>query len=71
MRAWNPADKPDWLNEKFYRERIQPRLRRFMVPKIMETIAVSDPYGLAIRAGRRIPHLRHWLTLARLVGILA
>jgi len=26
LKAWNPADKPDWLDEKTYREKIQPRL---------------------------------------------
>ena len=26
LKAWNPADKPDWLDEKTYREKIQPLL---------------------------------------------
>lgn len=69
LRAWNPADKPDWLDEKFYREHIQPRLLSIQVPKIQSTLSVSEPYALRIRAGRSIPHPRHWLTLARLVGI--
>jgi hypothetical protein len=26
LKAWNPADKPDWLDEKTYREKIRPQL---------------------------------------------
>jgi CRISPR-associated endonuclease Cas1 len=25
LKAWDPKEKPDWLDEKFYREQIQPR----------------------------------------------
>lgn len=30
---------------------------------------LSEPYATDIYAGRRLPHPRHWLTLARLVGV--
>jgi CRISPR-associated protein Cas1 len=69
MKAWNPSDKPEWLDEKTYREKIQLRLAVITVPTIMSALAVSEPYATNIRAGRCIPHPRHWLTLARLVGI--
>jgi len=68
LKAWNPADKPDWLDDKAYREEIQPHLAGITVPSIMSAVAVSEPYATNIRAGRCIPHPRHWLTLARLVG---
>jgi CRISPR-associated endonuclease Cas1 len=68
-RAWNPSDKPDWLDEKAYREKIQPRLAGVTVPTIVSSIAVSEPYATNVRAGRCIPHPRHWLALARLVGV--
>jgi CRISPR-associated protein Cas1 len=67
LKAWKPSDKPDWLNEKTYREKIQPRLAGITVPTIMSALAVSEPYATNIRAGRCIPHPRHWLKLARLV----
>jgi CRISPR-associated endonuclease Cas1 len=69
LKAWNPADKPGWLDEKFYREKIQPCLVGIAVPTIASALAVSEPYATNIRAGRCIPHPRHWLTLAQLVGI--
>ncbi len=69
-KAWNPADKPNWLDEKTYREKIQPHLSSVIVSKIMSVISVSEPYALRIRAGRCIPHPRHWLALARLAGVL-
>jgi len=70
QRAWRQADKPAWLNEKTYRQRIQPRLSAVTVPVLMSELNVSKPYATDIRAGRRTPHPRHWRTLATLVGIL-
>jgi CRISPR-associated endonuclease Cas1 len=69
MKAWNPADKPGWLDEEFYREQIQPRLAAVMVPTIKTALDVSEPYATNIRAGRCVPHPRHWLSLARMVGV--
>jgi hypothetical protein len=70
LKAWDPTARPDWLTEQAYRERIQPRLERFTVPTIMQMLGISQPYATDIRAGRRCPHPRHWLALARLVGVL-
>jgi CRISPR-associated endonuclease Cas1 len=69
LRAWKPSDNPAWLDEKFYREQIQPRLAAVSVPTILSALDVSKPYATGIRAGRCIPHPRHWLRLARLVGV--
>jgi hypothetical protein len=69
LKAWNPKDKPDWLNEKTYKKRVQPNLTTVMVPKIMSAISVSEPYALRIRAGRCVPHPRHWLELANLAEV--
>jgi hypothetical protein len=68
-RAWKPEDKPDWLDDKAYTQEIQPRLADVTISNIALTLGVSFPYASDIRAGRRRPHLRHWLTLARLTGI--
>src|SRR6266566_4966853 len=32
LRSWNPVEKPEWLDEKFYREQIRPRLAAVTVP---------------------------------------
>jgi CRISPR-associated endonuclease Cas1 len=70
LRAWNPTDKPASLDEAFYREKIQRRLPRVSISAIVSALAVSEPYASNIRAGRRVPHPRHWLALARLVNFL-
>ncbi len=70
-KAWNVSDSPDWLDEEFYRKQIQPRLSGLKVPSIRSSLSVSQAYALRIRTGHCIPHPRHWLTLARLVGISA
>jgi CRISPR-associated protein Cas1 len=69
VKSWNASDKPDWLTEQFYREKIQPRLLGVTVPAISSSLNISEPYAAEIRAGRYLPHPRHWLSLAALAGI--
>jgi CRISPR-associated endonuclease Cas1 len=66
LRAWSPTDLPVWLDEKFYREHVQPRLRNIQVPTIQSGISVSEPYAFRIRQGTCVPHPRHWVALAKL-----
>jgi len=68
-RAWQPSDLPGWLNEEIYREKVQPRLVGVTVSTISRALGVSEPYAADIRAGRRVPHPRHWMRLAGLVGV--
>jgi CRISPR-associated endonuclease Cas1 len=67
--AWQPSSLPAWLNEEVYTRRIQPLLAGIANPVIMAALGVSVSYALAIRAGRRRPHPRHWKELAKLVGV--
>ena len=69
QRNWNPADQPGWLNETAYDGKIRPRLADVTISTIALTLGVSLPYASDIRAGRRRPHPRHWLSLAQLVGV--
>jgi CRISPR-associated endonuclease Cas1 len=69
VKAWKPSDKPGWLTEATYREKIQPRLFGITVPVLSSNLGISQPYAAEIRAGRWLPHPRHWMTLARLVGV--
>ena len=67
--AWNASDLPAWLNEKFYLTEIQPRLPRITLSVLSSKLDISIPYAVDIRKGRRLPHPRHWLTLAQLIGV--
>ncbi len=69
LKAWNPSEQPNWLTKEVYREKIQPRLAGTTVPVISSTLGVSRPYAALIRAGRYLPHPRHWQILARIVGV--
>jgi hypothetical protein len=69
QKAWQPSQQPAWLDEKTYREKIQPRLAGITVPTISTALGISEPYATDIRAGKRRPHPLHWQTLARLVGV--
>ena len=69
--AWQPSSLPAWLNEETYTTKIQPLLAGIANPVIMSALGVSVTYAVAIRAGRRRPHPRHWEALAELVGVSA
>jgi CRISPR-associated endonuclease Cas1 len=68
-RAWRPSQQPEWLTEETYAQKIQPRLAEITVPAISSALGISEPYATDIRAGKRLPHPRHWRTLAQLVGV--
>jgi len=69
LRRWNPAELPKWLDEDFYRTAILPRLSTLTAKAIRLAIDVSHPYATLIKRGERIPHPRHWLSLAELTGL--
>jgi CRISPR-associated endonuclease Cas1 len=71
LQAWNPAEQPAWLTSEYYMTNIQPRLAQLTRPAIAEAIGVSIVYGGEVRNGKCVPHQRHWLKLARLVGVAA
>jgi CRISPR associated protein Cas1 len=66
---WKSSELPGWLTRDVYVNQIQPTLVRVSKSCIRAALGVSEPYSSDIRAGRRHPHPRHWLALARLVGI--
>jgi CRISPR-associated endonuclease Cas1 len=68
-KSWNPQSLPDGLDEKFYRDEIQPKLVELQVRVIQFELSVSEPYALRIRGGFCVPHARHWQKLARLANI--
>ena len=68
-RAWRESPDEKWNDPKRYGTDIQPRLSLIKIASIASALGVSEPYAADIRAGRRRPHPRHWLTLAALVGI--
>jgi hypothetical protein len=67
--AWDPADKPEWLDEKAFTKQVQPRLGDLTIATIALALGVSIPYASDIREGRRRPHPRHWLELAKLANL--
>jgi CRISPR-associated endonuclease Cas1 len=66
---WKESDLPSWLSRKVFIREIQPRLAKVAPGKIKSALRVSMPYAIDIRKGRRIPHPRHWLSLAKLTSI--
>lgn len=68
---WSSSSLPDWLNEEFYVQKVQPQLRTVKVREIAQRLQLSIPYAALIRAGRRRPHPRHWQELAALVKMTA
>jgi CRISPR-associated endonuclease Cas1 len=69
--TWHPSSLPAWLNEETYLGKIQPLLAGLTNKAVASELGSSIPYASAIRAGRRVPHPRHWQALAQLVGLSA
>jgi CRISPR-associated endonuclease Cas1 len=67
-RAWTISSHPAWLTEKVYSERIQPLLAKLSNSAIASRVRVSRWYAGRVRKGHR-PHPRHWVDLAKLVGV--
>jgi hypothetical protein len=67
LKAWTPTDKPEWLDEKAYCEKIRPRLVGFTLRAVM--LKISRPYAANIRDGKCVPHPRHWLALAAITTV--
>ena len=67
-KAWDPASHPAWLDEPTYRQTIQPRLLEITTSAITAALGVTWAYAHDVRKGKKIPHSRHWLKLAEIVG---
>jgi CRISPR-associated endonuclease Cas1 len=68
-RTWRETAQSAWITERVYLDQIQPRLVTVKVAAIVAALRVSKPYAANVRAGRRRPHRRHWLALARLADV--
>jgi CRISPR-associated endonuclease Cas1 len=68
-KNWKSESLPDWLDEKFYRDQIQPNISKIQVRTIQIDLSVSEPYALRIRGGTCVPHPRHWQKLAALANL--
>jgi len=50
VKSWNPSEKPQWLTETVYREKVQPRLSGATIREISTVLGVSEPYAAEIGA---------------------
>jgi CRISPR-associated endonuclease Cas1 len=71
MRSWQPSDLPDWLTDDVFMTQIYPALDRLSKGEIASALGISKDYAYQIANGSRVPHRRHWLKLAELVGVNA
>ena len=68
LRKWNASDLPEWLDEETYKREFVPSLGKFTTKAIRLMLDVSHPYATLIKRGLRIPHPRHWMSLAELTN---
>jgi hypothetical protein len=68
-QMWTPPGEFAWLDRATYIKDIQPRLINLPISALQSALGISEPYAAFIRAGTRVPHRRHWQTLAHLVGV--
>lgn len=67
-RVWSKSGETA-MPLSVYKHRIMPKLSTLTNSAIMGALKVSWVYASHIRRGMRIPHPRHWLRLARLIGV--
>lgn len=53
-RAWNPEDKPDWLDDKAYTIEIQPHLGDVTISTIALTLEVSPALCVGHPCGSKV-----------------
>jgi len=70
IQNWKLSDLPGWLTRDVYVTRVQPALATVPRSRIRSALGVSEPYSSDIRAGKRIPHPRHWPVLAELAKVV-
>jgi hypothetical protein len=64
---WAPP--PGFPDAAWFETVVQPRLPAFTLPTIAKATGVSTSAASKWRAGRTVPHRRHWKALALLVGV--
>lgn len=69
IRSWQPSDLPHWLTDDVYLCQIQPALNHLSKTAVANALGVSKDYVYEIVRGDKIPHRRHWVKLAELVGM--
>lgn len=69
IAAWNPADLPMWLDDNYYSMRIQPLLQTVPIGLLANELNISKAHAYRFVKGAKIPHRRHWVKLAELVGV--
>jgi hypothetical protein len=67
--GWRISELPSWLTKDIYLQEIQPRLKTITLSAMASKLGISITYAVDLRSGRRVPHQRHWQTLAQPVGI--
>ncbi len=67
QRAWSREASGD-LDQAWYHEQVAPRLATLTLPAIAKATGVSTSAASKWRAGRAVPHPRHWGHLAALAG---
>jgi hypothetical protein len=66
--AFGTSHDPE-TDRAWFAESVGPALVGFTLPVIAKATGVSTSAAAKWRAGRRVPHPRHWAALAALVGI--
>ncbi len=68
QRVWD-REASGALDEAWYHEQVAPRLATLSLPAIARGTGVSTSAASKWRAGRAVPHPRHWGALAQLAGV--
>jgi CRISPR-associated endonuclease Cas1 len=66
--AWDSAHPEHPRDEEWFRSEVLPGLASVTLTRIAQATGMSTSAASKVRAGRRIPHPRHWEKLAEIAG---
>jgi hypothetical protein len=64
-KAWQPAHDNESFTADDFRSEILPKLQSVSLVDIMAATGLSRRYCWLIKTGQRVPHQKHWQTLAK------
>ena len=67
--AWETEHAGEVYDPAMFSEVVAPGLATITLPAIAKATGMSTSAAAKVRAGRRVPHPRHWAALATLVGV--
>jgi hypothetical protein len=69
QEAWDQGNLGEEPEPQWFQSRVLPKLAALTLIEIAQATGLSTSAASKIRAGRWLPHRRHWMKVAALIGV--